>query len=82
MKPLRSAFGVKLERFNDGLYEGDDVTTSVVFERIAVGWVGSVRQGDVCISETLGSSSMQACYRSMRGRVKNLIITLRKLDEA
>jgi hypothetical protein len=76
---MRSAFGIKLEPTrnldNQPMFDSDRVT----FWKEDHGWCGVLRVGDFMIRETIGSASPSACYRSMRGRARNLARSLQKL---
>lgn len=76
---MKSAFGIKLEPArnldNQPVLEGD----GVAFWKGEQGWCGSLHVADINITETIGSASPEACYRSLRGRVKNLMRGLERL---
>lgn len=77
---MKSAFGIKLERDKAGDFRGEKPTgESVSFWREGQGWCGGLNCGGFVISETIGSSSPEACYRSLRGRAGNLVVALREL---
>lgn len=68
----KSAFGIPLERDEDGgLYGGLVTGESVSFWLYDDMWRGQLRCGGIIISETIGNSSVASCYRSLRGRCKN-----------
>src|SRR3954471_2751607 len=66
---VKSAFGIKLLRTVnlDGqpMLDGDG---TIVFWKDEQGWCGLLTVGGFRISETIGSSSAESCYRSLRGR--------------
>ncbi len=77
---MKNAFGIKLDRNQFGNYDGANTHSSVSFwKQDDVGWCGRLRAGDIVITETIGSASLEACYRSLRGRAKNLARALAKL---
>lgn len=75
---MNSAFGIKLKPTKtwDGraAYSGELPTGESVsfWLNEKNNWCGSLRCGGEIISETIGSASPEAAYRSLRGRVKNL----------
>lgn len=76
---MKSAFGMQLTRTvnlnGQPMLDGVDV----VFWKDTQGWCGSLQVSAINFTETLGSASPEACYRSLRGRVRNLAIGLKKL---
>ncbi len=80
---MKRAFGVDLKPAEDGdVLEGRDLGIRVCFVKEDKGWVGSVTYGgELFVNELIGSASPEACYRSLRGRVKNLQIDTGKLLE-
>lgn len=76
---MKSAFGLALQpTVNlDGqpMLDGIDV----VFWKDKHGWCGSLQVAAINITETIGSASPEACYRSLRGRARNLARGLEKL---
>ncbi|HTJ17870.1 MAG TPA: hypothetical protein VL494_13915 [Steroidobacteraceae bacterium] len=70
---MKSAFGIKLTERG-----GELLGPNVRFWQATQGWCGSVYIDGFLVSETIGCASPQACYRSLRGRVKNLRNALTK----
>ena len=73
---MKSAFGIKLEPLDARsqsvhgvLPTGESVT---FWHEPKTGWCGSLNCGNHIISDRFGASSMQVCYRSLRGQVGNL----------
>ncbi len=72
---MKSAFGMKLKQGKSpNHFSGHELNRGMVhFEKLSDGfWVGTVRFGDCEVTESTGSASLAACYRSLRGQVKNL----------
>ncbi len=81
---MKSAFGMKLEQGSDKRYfTGNDETTgnwvSFAYWPDKQHWTASLSVGGFMVTESIGSASMEACYRSLRGRVKNLRNSLDRL---
>lgn len=76
---MKNAFGIALSPAvnleNQPMLEGD----GIAFWKDEQGWCGALRVYDFSIRETMGSASPEACYRSLRGRARNLAIALGKL---
>ena len=80
---VKSAFGIKLSSgTNHGgqsaLSGGLPTGESIVFWKDTQGWCGSLHCGGEYVSETIGSASPEACYRSLRGRARGLRDALTK----
>lgn len=75
---MKSAFGIALDRGDSGL-SGSVCYGEVCFWEEAQGWCCSLQVAGINISETMGAASPEACYRSLRGRAKNLMRGLAKL---
>lgn len=77
---MKSAFGIKLtvarDIYNQPVLNSDG---AVMFWKDEQGWCGCLQVAGINISETIGSASPEACYRSLRGRARNLMRGLKKL---
>ncbi len=78
---MKSAFGISLQQGTDKRYwTGSKDGAEVSFREQKPGhWVGILRVDDVLFCETIGSASVAACYRSLRGRVRNVMRGLERL---
>ncbi len=77
---MKSAFGIKLQPGELDSMIGSGPNGFVTFWLNDRGqWCGSLQVAAVNITETIGSASPEACYRSLRGRARNLARGLEKL---
>lgn len=79
---MNSAFGIPVcpESANaDAPISGSSNHGSVCFSKLEQGWCGWLYIRGITVSETIGSSSPEACYRSLRSRVRNLMRGLGRL---
>lgn len=77
---MKSAFGIKLTESEPGSLRGVKPTGETVYFWLTdEGWKGGLNCGGIVLHESIGSSSPEACYRSLRGRARNLVIAYEKL---